>query len=53
MLVNKEDNDFVSIRTDLRGIGYITSLVFNPNDDCFYGCNATSNTITKIKGINF
>lgn len=41
------------VTTILRGIGDITSLIFNPHDECFYGCELTSKTIVKIKGIWF
>lgn len=39
--------------TSLHTPGEITSLVFNPHDECFYGCNAISHTIVQIKGIYF
>lgn len=43
----------LSVTTQFRSIGDITSLIFNPEDDCFYGCNATSNSLIKIEGISF
>lgn len=43
----------VSVITCYRSFGDFTSLVLNPHDCCFYGCNTTSKAFVKIEGIYF
>lgn len=40
------------VTTILNGVGDVSSLVFNPHDDCFYGCVPSSHDIIKIQGIS-
>lgn len=40
-----------SVTTLVSGVGDITSLIFNPHDTCFYGCESSTNSIIRIKGI--
>lgn len=46
----EQESKACNVTTSMQGIGEITSLVFNPNDDHFYGSNITHKAIVKIKG---
>lgn len=53
LMTKQRETKALSVSTCVRCVGDITSLIFNPHDGNFYGCNETSKSIVTIQGISF